>query len=497
MFPPPHLAEMRILPGAPPSRPADERVPAFAALATAVVGAINIASALTPELPSRVAALLSLAPVAEMELARSLAFPGGVGLLAAAWLLFRRRRRAVRAAIALLLAMGLVDVLKGLDVEEALVSWALAYGLWRWRDTFHVIYTGHPPQATTVPGERSLAAAVVRRHGADTLAAFKLRGDLQRRWSRDGGALAGYRVQAGALLLAGDPVGTEDGKAALLREAIEHARRHGLALGVVAASAAFADVARECGLYRLYMGDEALVATGPMDLSSPASKTLRKAVRRVDRHGYRAELSRGADLDPATLARLEAVSDGWRAGVPERGFSMAHDRLDDELLPDALVVVARDGDGAIRGFLHFVPSFGRAAASLGFMRRDRDTPNGLTEFLVVESARLLGEAGFDEFSLNFATFGRWLRAPENALERTLARFLRVADRWFQIERLHRFNARFAPRWEPRYLLFSHPLQLPRVGLATLLAEGWLPAPPSQRALRKLVLEVLPARSSKR
>ncbi|WP_051323820.1 bifunctional lysylphosphatidylglycerol flippase/synthetase MprF [Candidatus Solirubrobacter pratensis] len=487
---------MRFLPGAPPPRPAEERVPALVALATAVVGAINIASALTPELPSRVDALLTLAPVAEIELARSLAFPAGVGLLAAAWLLFRRRRRAAHAAIALLLAMGAVDLLKGLDVEEALLSWALAGGLWRWRDTFHVISAGLPPEAA-VPGERSLAAAVVRRHGADTLAAFKLRGDLQRRWSRDGGALAGYCVRAGTLLLAGDPVGTEEAKAALLQDAIEHARGHGLALGVVAASAAFADIARESGLYRLYMGDEALVATGPMDLSSPATKTLRKAVGRVARHGYRAELLRVADLDADTLGRLEAVSEGWRAGVPERGFSMAHDRLDDELLPDALVVLARDRDGAVRGFLHFVPTFGRAAASLGFMRRDRDTPNGLTEFLVVESARLLGEAGLEEFSLNFATFGRWLRAPANALERALARLLRVADRWFQIERLHRFNARFAPRWEPRYLLFSHPLQLPRVGLATLWAEGWLPAPPSQHALRKRALEVLPARAFRR
>ena len=486
---------MRFLPGAPPSRPADERVPALAALATAIVGVINIASALTPEMPGRVADLLSLGPVAEMELARSLALPAGIGLLAAAWMLFRRRRRAARAAIVLLLVMGVVDVLKGLDVEEALVSWALAYGLWRWRDTFHVIYAGHPPEAT-VPGERSLAAAVVRRHGADTLAAFKLRGDVQRRWSRDGGALAGYRVQAGTLLVAGDPVGTAEAKAALLRDAIEHCRRHGLALGVVAASAAFADIARESGLYRLYMGDEALVATGTMDLSSPASKTLRKAVRRVARHGYRAELSRVAELDPATLARLEAVSERWRAGVPERGFSMAHDRLDDELLPDALVVLARDDAGTVRGFLHFVPSFGRAAASLGFMRRDRDTPNGLTEFLVVESARLLGEAGFDEFSLNFATFGRWLRAPANALERGLARLLRFADRWFQIERLYRFNARFSPRWEPRYLLFSHPLQLPRVGLATLWAEGWLPPPAAQRTTQKVAVEALLAHSAR-
>src|SRR5262249_8455762 len=138
-------------------------------------------------------------------------------------------------------------------------------------------------------------------------------------------------------------------------------------------------------------------------------------------------------------------------------------------------------------------TFGRAAASLGFMRRDRDTPNGLTEFLVVESARLLGEVGLEEFSLNFSTFGRWLRAPANRLERVLAGAVRFADRWLQIERLLRFNARFSPRWDPRYLLFHHPVELPRVALATLLAEGWLPSRPSggitrPRALARLARE---------
>ena len=486
------LDAMRWIPGAPAPRPAEERVPALAALATAAVGAVNIASALTPELPARVDALLALAPIADVELARSLAFPAGVGLLAAAWLLFRRRRRAVRAAITLLAAMAVLDLLKGLDFEEALLSAALAFGLHRWQHTFHVVRAGMPAPAA-FPGERALAADVVRRHGDDTLAAFKLRGDLHRRWSCDGAALAGYRVHAGALLLAGDPVGPDAIKATLLQDAIRHARAHGLAFGVVAASADFADLAREHGLYRLYMGDEALVSTGEMDLSSPAEKTLRKAVRRVARHGYSAQLARVADLTPATLDALDAVSVRWRSGAPERGFSMAHDRLDDELLPDALVVLALDERGTVRGFLHFMPTFGRAAASLGFMRRDRETPNGLTEFLVVESARLLGEAGIEEFSLNFSTFGRWLRAPASRLERALSRVLRLADRWFQIERLLRFNARFSPRWEPRYLLFEHPLAFPRVGLATLLAEGWIPDRPTVVARGTRSLRALPAR----
>jgi lysyl-tRNA synthetase class 2 len=173
---------------------------------------------------------------------------------------------------------------------------------------------------------------------------------------------------------------------------------------------------------------------------------------------------------------LERVSECWRGGAPERGFSMAHDTLVDELLPDALVLIARDGDGRIRGFLHFMPVYGQPLASLGFMRRERDTPNGLTEFMVVEAASQLGELGIEEFSLNFSAHGRWLRAPENGVERALAAILRIADRWFQVERLLRFNAKFEPRWQPRYLLFERAAHLPRVAFAAMVVEGQLPSP---------------------
>jgi lysyl-tRNA synthetase class 2 len=147
-----------------------------------------------------------------------------------------------------------------------------------------------------------------------------------------------------------------------------------------------------------------------------------------------------------------------------------------------MVVLARDDEGAVRGFLHFVPVYGRPAMSLSFMRRDTGTPNGLTEYLVIEAARLLGERGIEELSLNFVTWGRWLREPANAIERALARPIRIADRWFQIERLLRFNAKFSPTWQPRYLLFDGATALPRVGLASLWVEGQLPRP----ALPRLV-----------
>jgi lysyl-tRNA synthetase class 2 len=114
--------------------------------------------------------------------------------------------------------------------------------------------------------------------------------------------------------------------------------------------------------------------------------------------------------------------------------------------------------------------------SLGYMRRRPDTPNGLTEFLVVRSVELLRERGVEELSLNFCAFGRWLREPANGRERLAGRVLRPLDGLFQIESLLAFNAKFATRWAPRHVAFAGWAGLPRVAVAALEAEGQLPKP---------------------
>ena len=54
---------------------------------------------------------------------------------------------------------------------------------------------------------RRAARELINRHGADTLAYFKLRRDQHYLFSPDGRAFVGYRVEAGVLLVSGDPVG--------------------------------------------------------------------------------------------------------------------------------------------------------------------------------------------------------------------------------------------------------------------------------------------------
>ena len=192
------------------------------------------------------------------------------------------------------------------------------------------------------------------------------------------------------------------------------------------------------------MGDEAIVDTHSFSLEGRAIRKVRQSVSRAEKAGYTTELVEVGDLDDTTFAALQRLSETRRGGAAERGFSMAMDALrrDDE--GDTQLLIARDGDGCVRGYLHFVPSFGRAAASLSLMRRDPEAPNGLTEFLIVKAIEQLRARGIDEVSLNFAAFARFIHSPQGPLERAAGRLARRADAVFQIERLYRFNAKFFP-----------------------------------------------------
>jgi lysyl-tRNA synthetase class 2 len=331
----------------------------------------------------------------------------------------------------------------------------------------YLVFRPLTPPCETSRRDRRLAADLVHAHGRDTLAFFKLRRDTQHFFSSDRRAFAGYRIEGNVLLLSGDPVGDPASLPLLLHETCAFAERHGLRLGALGVGAQTLPLFRSAGLRALYIGDEGIVETNRFSLEGRAIRKVRQSVTRLEAAGYSAIAHDLARLDCKTRAELDAVSSRWLDGAPERGFSMAMDSLDPGHQPDSVVVLARDSAGAIRGFLHFVPSYGRPAMSLSFMRRDRDTPNGLTEFLVVKAIELLRERGIEELSLNFAAFARLIRAQGIA-----ARVLSVGDRFFQIERLYRFNAKFDPRWEPRYLVFDGAFL--RVGLAAMVAEGQLP-----------------------
>jgi lysyl-tRNA synthetase class 2 len=102
----------------------------------------------------------------------------------------------------------------------------------------------------------------------------------------------------------------------------------------------------------------------------------------------------------------------------------------------------------------------------------------------VHGIELLRERGTREVSLNFATGARWIHEPQNRLEKLAGKVVIQLDKKLQLESLYRFNVKFAPRWEPRFIAFEGWRHLPRTGLAAIWLEGQLPKPHLPRMPRR-------------
>jgi lysyl-tRNA synthetase class 2 len=103
-------------------------------------------------------------------------------------------------------------------------------------------------------------------------------------------------------------------------------------------------------------------------------------------------------------------------------------------------------------------------------------PNGFNEWLICEAIAWARDRGFGRVSLNFSPFAALL-APDAELtrpQRLEAAVLRRLKGWFQLDNLLVFNRKFLPEWEPRYVVYERRRDLPRVGVAALAAESYLP-----------------------
>lgn len=544
-------------------------VPQVAALLCLLTGVLDLVSALFPADRHRLRTLTEYVPGALPRASTALTLVTGVLLVLVARGLRRRKRRAWRLTVALLIGSVGLHVLKGLDVEEATVALAMLAGSWWYRAEFyakgdprtrwravgaflglftlsyvlgmalvglrsdhlvsgyeivpvseHVLLglvgvggpldwqndkAGHnaedlvgdallalglltavttaylvlrpaEPAARLSADDEGRMRGLLERYGEqDSLGYFALRRDKSVIWSPTGKACVAYRVVSGVMLASGDPLGDPEAWPGAMQAFLAEADAHAWTPAVMGCSEEAGTVWARVGLSALEIGDEAVVEVADFSLEGRAMRNVRQAVTRIERTGYAARVVRIRDLSSEERADLRAQAAAWRGAETERGFSMALGRFGDPADEDCVVVLAFHED-RLRGFLHFVP-WGRTGLSLDLMRRDRTADNGLNELLIVAALRAAPELGITRVSLNFAVFRSSLERGERLgagpVIRAWRALLVLASRWFQIESLYRFNAKFRPVWEPRYVCYPGARDLPRVALAALEAEAFL------------------------
>ncbi|ORT59021.1 phosphatidylglycerol lysyltransferase domain-containing protein [Streptomyces sp. CB03238] len=352
----------------------------------------------------------------------------------------------------------------------------------------------HPVARLTEDDETRLRALLDKHGGRDSLGHFALRRDKGVVFSPSGKAAVCYRVVSGVMLASGDPIGDVEAWPGAIERFMDEAKAHSWTPAVMGCSETGGEVwTRETGLDALELGDEAVVDVADFSLTGRAMRNVRQMVKRIERNGYTTRVRRARDLSDGELERIRRAAADWRGTDTERGFSMALGRIGDPADGDAVIATAHKEDpdspyGDLKAIIHFVP-WGTDGMSLELMRRDRSADPGMNELLIVAALQASPKLGIERVSLNFAMFRSALARGEKLGAGPVLRVWRgllvFLSRWFQIESLYKFNAKFQPRWEPRFVVYRNARDLPRIGFAAMQAEGFvnveLPRPFRRRA----------------
>ncbi|PBC84108.1 lysyl-tRNA synthetase, class 2 [Streptomyces sp. 2224.1] len=362
-----------------------------------------------------------------------------------------------------------------------------ALGLLTVATTAYLAFRPEHPAARLTDDDEQQLRELLARHGArDSLGYFALRRDKGVVFSPTGKAAVCYRVISGVMLASGDPIGDVEAWPGAIERFMAEAKAHSWTPAVTGCSETGGQVwTRETGMDALELGDEAIVEVADFTLAGRAMRNVRQMVKRIERNGYETRVRRVRDLDPAELARIQQAADAWRDTDTERGFSMALGRIDAVADGDGVIATAHlpvaEGEapgpyGDLKAMQYFVP-WGDSGISLERMRRDRSADPGMNELLIVATLQAAPDLKIKQMSLNFAVFRSSLERGEKLGAGPVIRVWRgllvFLSRWYQIESLYKFNDKFRPRWEPRFVVFRNSRDIPRIGLAAMQAEGYL------------------------
>ncbi|WP_026352949.1 bifunctional lysylphosphatidylglycerol flippase/synthetase MprF [Solimonas variicoloris] len=306
--------------------------------------------------------------------------------------------------------------------------------------------------AMTPPSDEELlrAQAIVRQQPRAE-AALALTGDKGLLFSASGNAFLMYGKHGRSWVSLFDPVGPVKEWPELIWRFMEMASAHGGRAVFYQVRPASLPIYLDTGLHALKLGEYASVPLPDFTLKGSARANLRHGASRGEREGLSFEWREGAAVAD-WLPELREVSDGWMAEHEAREKSFSLGRFDERYLQCGAVGVAR-AQGRIVAFVSVLITEQRIDAVVDLMRYRPDAPKGAMDFLFAKTLLQLQSLGYQSFGLGMAPMSGMIEHPLASRWHRFGRLLFAhGGQFYNFQGLRAFKEKFAPTWEPRYLV---------------------------------------------
>jgi phosphatidylglycerol lysyltransferase len=301
-----------------------------------------------------------------------------------------------------------------------------------------------------VAGQNALTrAAEVVAQSPEARANLALLGDKRILFHPAGDAFVMFGIVRRSWVVLGDPIGPFARWRDLLCQLATDAASHGGWPVFFGVGEAAAKICSKLGFAVRRIGDQAIVPVDQFAIEK-LSPELQEAHTQIASLGCQFQVVASESV-PTLIPELLLVSEHWLRGKRTRQRTALGPALHVNYLRRFPVGMVRSG-GRVLAFASLVGSAGKAEISIELVRYVADAPTGILDFVLDEAILWANGQGYRTVNLGLAPpQGLGRRDTVSRWDRFGAHLYRHGEHYSDFNELRRAKARFAPRWDPRFV----------------------------------------------
>ncbi len=330
-----------------------------------------------------------------------------------------------------------------------------------------LIYTfvrSYVPQKNVTDEELNLANELLKSYGNSSLDYFKTSGDKMIFFSGNKKAFISYGISGNFAVVLENPVAQNNEE---MRNCIAefdlYCYQSGMKSIFYRVPEESLDIYQQNRKKIMFLGQEGVVNLSTFKLEGGAKKPMRNAINKVVDRGYKATIHE-APVKDGVLQKIKSVSDEWLNDMGRTEIIFSQGMFVWEELKNQTLITVENQEEKIVAFLNIIPDYAKNEATYDLIRKTKDAPNGVMDFILIELFNHLKSKGIVYINLGFAPMSG-LNDPHTFPEKSIKFAYEKIRSFAHYKGLREYKEKFNPEWHNKYLIYQHDydlLQIPKV-----------------------------------
>ncbi len=329
------------------------------------------------------------------------------------------------------------------------------------------------PHKNVSDEEKLEATELIRTNGHSALDYFKTYSDKLLFFSESRKAFLSYRISGHFAVVLEEPVAASKEEMSHCIEAFDkYCYQNGLSNIYYRVPGDNLEVFTALNKKTMFIGQEAVVDLTQFSMTGNSKKSLRNAMNKIKGSGYTTTVHM-PPVKEGVLQKLKLVSDEWLEDTGRKEIVFSQGLFDWDEVKNQQIITVENDEEKIVAFLNVIPDSVKEETTYDLMRKTKDAPNGVMDFILIALFEHARAQGFRYVNLGFAPI-----SPANETKTFPERAMKFAYNRLKALSQHKgirdYKQKFDPQWSDRFLVYDQDydlFQIPAVLSKVIKSEG--------------------------